>query len=479
MASLRKKEPEIVSKGKEFFWTGHPFVDAGLVAILSVTNKEKPEDLTEEDIFKAVDFVSKLYAKDYWSTSVIHGQIFPNSGVLMANPSMKKNRSPDKIAENLRKLYDEIPEANGSGNICMACGRRERLEKLDLIGKSSQIVGRHVVPLVGTGDMLNFFHSGSRKGFAVCAACLFLIQFMPVASYKLGRILTIHAYPPKYSLLLAEDAVEHARRSSVISDGRGFRRAESFLFHKVADISSGLKERWSGVSVTAYHFNNSNRGQDMNITYFPSHVLEFIAYAESVDSAGWRSIVRRGWGNQKSDFEELEKSTRKNEVYRRLLNGESILRYFYDAANKKVSTSWRLLEYYAREELKMDEKVLGFIKEVSDRIIETIGKEEDNRLRRTVRELEQADRLYRFEGFFIRVEKMRQKLEIPNALLTFDEFALLLTGYGEDINVSWRVVRDLILFRIYERYHDRLMKVVSGGEGGAEEEEEREGGKEE
>jgi len=127
----------------------------------------------------------------------------------------------------------------------------------------------------------------------------------------------------------------------------------------------------------------------------------------------------------------------------------------------------------------MDEKVLGFIKEVSDRVIETIGKEEDNRLRRTVRELEQADRLYRFEGFFIRVEKMRQKLEIPNALLTFDEFALLLTGYGEDINVSWRVVRDLILFRIYERYHDRLMKVVSGGEGGAEEEEEREGGKEE
>ncbi len=125
------------------------------------------------------------------------------------------------------------------------------------------------------------------------------------------------------------------------------------------------------------------------------------------------------------------------------------------------------------------EKVLGFIKEVSDRVIETIGKEEDNRLRRTVRELEQADRLYRFEGFFIRVEKMRQKLEIPNALLTFDEFALLLTGYGEDINVSWRVVRDLILFRIYERYHDRLMKVVSGGEGGAEEEEEREGGKEE
>ncbi len=75
------------------------------------------------------------------------------------------------------------------------------------------------------------------------------------------------------------------------------------------------------------------------------------------------------------------------------------------------------------------------------------------------------------------MEKLRQKLEIPNALLKFDEFALLLTGYGEDINVSWRVVRDLILFRIYERLHDRLMKVVSEGE--EEEEEEIEGGEEE
>ncbi len=362
----------MMPKEKEFFWTGHPFVDAGLVAILSVSNKEKTEDLTEGDIFKAVDFVSKLYAKDSWYRT-IQGQIFPNSGVLMVNPSMKKNRSPNKITENLRKLYDEIPEANGSDNICVACGRRERLEKLDLIGKSSQIVGRHVVPLVGTGDMLNFFHSGSRKGFAVCAACLFLIQFMPVASYKLGRILTIHAYPPKYSLLLAEDAVEHARRSSLISDGRGFRRAESFLFHKVADISRELNENWKYASVSAYYFTNFNQRQEMEITFFPSYVLEFIAYAESVDSVGWRGIVRRGWRDKKGDFEELEKTTRKNEVYRRLLNGESILRYFYDATNKKVITSWRLLEYYAREVLKMDETVLGFIKEVSDRIIETIG----------------------------------------------------------------------------------------------------------
>jgi len=462
---------KLAKSTKKLFWTGHPFVDAGLAAIFLLNGKREPEELTNEDIDRIIEFMSKLYVKDNWQ-KVLQGQIFPNSGILMTNPSMKKDRSPERIAENLRKLYDEIPEINNSSaNTCIVCGRREKLSKLKIIGKS-KIVGRHVVPLTGTGDMLNFFHSASREGFDVCAACLFLIQFMPLASYKLGRILTLHAYPPEYTLLLAKDAINYARQSSLISDGRGFKQPENFLFHLVADITRKLDKNWRNVSVTAYYFTNFNQRQELDIIYFPSPVLEFIAYAESVDSSRWKNIVRKGWSDQKSNFEVLEK-TRQNEVYRRLLKGESILRYFYDTKNKKVCSSWRLLEFYVWRVLGMDENVLNFIKDVSDRIIETIENEEDNRLKKTVRELERAEKLYQFEGFFVRVEKLRQKFGIPNALLTFDEFATLLTGYGEDINVSWKVVRDLMLFRIYEKLHDRLMK------GSDEVEEDIEGGEEE
>lgn len=456
---------------KNFFWSGHPFVDAGLAAILLINNKEKPEELTNEDINRAIEFVSKLYVKDNWQR-VLQGQIFPNSGILMTNPSMKKDRRPEKIAENLKKLYDGIPETSNGANMCIVCGKREKLSELKIVGKS-KIIGRHVVPLVGTGDMLNFFHSASREGFDICAACLFLIQFMPLVSYKVGRILILHAYPSEYALLLAKDAVNYARQSSLISEGRGFNRPENFLFHLVTDIARNLNKDWKNVSVTTYYFTNFNQRQEMDITYFPSPVLEFIAYAEAVDSSGWKNIIRNGWRDQKRDFEELEKEKRPNEVYRKLLNGESILRYFYDIKNKKVNSSWRLLEFYVWRMLRMDENVLNFIKDVSDRIIETIQNEEDNRLKRTVRELEQAERLYQFEGFFVRVEKLRQKFGILNALLTFDEFAMLLTGYGEDINVSWRVVRDLILFRIYEKLHNRLMKESN------EEDENIEGGEEE
>ena len=76
------------------------------------------------------------------------------------------------------------------------------------------------------------------------------------------------------------------------------------------------------------------------------------------------------------------------------------------------------------------------------------------------------------------MEKIRQQKGIPKSLLTFDEFARLLTSYGEDINTSWRVVRDLLLFRIYEKLHDRLIKAQTSESESEEEEEIYEGDEE-
>ena len=96
------------SKDISFYWTGHPFVDAGLTALLLITGKKKPKDLTFDDIKKAIDFVSKIYARKEWASKYLHGMIFPNSGILMANPSMSKKRSPESIAKNLFDLYNSI-----------------------------------------------------------------------------------------------------------------------------------------------------------------------------------------------------------------------------------------------------------------------------------------------------------------------------------------------------------------------------------
>jgi len=112
-----------------------------------------------------------------------------------------------------------------------------------------------------------------------------------------------------------------------------------------------------------------------------------------------------------------------------------------------------------RSVIGMDEKALALIKDVGNRIIETLERLPDHKLDDEIRGLERAERLYQFEAFFIRIEKLRQNLGIEKSLMTFDEFAKILTAYGEDINISWRTVKHLLLFRIYEQLHDRLLRL--------------------
>lgn len=117
----------------------------------------------------------------------------------------------------------------------------------------------------------------------------------------------------------------------------------------------------------------------------------------------------------------------------------------------------------------MDEKALEFVKDVGDRVVETLEKLPDNKLKRRVRELENATKLYQFEAFFVGLEKLRQELNIEKPLMTFDEFARILTSYGEDFNVSWKSVKNLLLFRIYEKLHGRLIREEEIGEEETEE----------
>jgi len=449
--------PKEGNKGDSLFeWTGHPFVDAGLVALLLLSKKRSPEKLTEENVEKAIEFASTLYARKEWSTGYIHAMMLPNSGILMANPSMSKKRTPDAIAQNLRELLQEPEDPNAP--ICEICGRRHSRPKP---------VYRSDFPLVGTGGVPNYFPS-AKDGLNVCFHCLFLVQFLPLIAYKVGgRVLVIHTYPYELMLELHEEAINDVRKSFLASKARDFKRPENFFFRLLGELTRKTErdDLWGKASITLYHFVNNNRGQDLQIIHVPTPVLRFISHASKEDPKGWKSIVAMGWRKRPSeeDFEKYERSYA-NEVYARLLAEESILPYFIDIKNRRANAKWSLLAFYCLEVLGLDKEALEFIKDVGDRIVETLEKLPDNQLSRRVRELERAEKLYQFETFFVNLEKLRQRLGIEKPLMTFDEFATVLTSYGEDLNVSWRTVKHLLLFRVYERLHDRLMKASEEGE---------------
>ena len=448
-----------------FTWTGHPFTDAGLVALLLLSGKEKPEELKEEDVENAIEFASRLYARKEWSSGYIHAMMLPNSGILMANPSMSKKRTPEAIKVNLLALFSE-PE-NPNAPICEICGRRHARPKP---------VYRSDFPLVGTGGVPNYFPSG-KDGANICSHCLFLAQMMPLVAYRLSRVLVIHAYPYELMLEFHREALDDVRKTELASVARNFRRPENFLFEKLIDIGTRLETgKLENASITLYYFVVNNKRPELDVIYIPNPVLRFVAFAARVDRKGWNNIVTMGWRRRPSG-DEVEEFKRRypNDVYARLLSGKSILPYFIDPHSRRANSSWKLLSFYCSEVLGLDTDALDFVKKVANRIVETLEKLPDNKLSKRVRELERAEKLYQFEGFFIRVEKDRQELGIPGALMSFDDFARILTSYGEDLNVSWKTVKSLLLFRIYERLHDRLMKASLEGAGEPEEEEFEEG----
>jgi len=440
----------------ELYWTGHPFVDAGLTAILLIAGKSRPEELNIKDIKRAIEFASELYATKEWSSSYLHGMIFPNSGIVMSNPSMSKSRSPEAISQKLWSILERTRDIKSDlkAPTCIICGRNPAYMDKE--------VYLSVFPLLGTSGVTNYFHSANPKGADICAHCLFLTQFLPLASYRLSRVLIIHAYPHELMLELSKEALNDIKRDKLASQARGFKRPENFLFHLVGELTRKIErdEFWDNVSVTLYYFICNNQNQTIDIIHVPTPILRFVAYANLVDRGGWKRIVSMGWRKQPSnekEFEEFERASR-NEVYSRLLNNESILQYFVNKSLRQVNSSWNLLAFYCSEVMGLGEEVLNFIKDVGDRIVETIEKLPDHKLSNEVRSLERAEKLFQFETFFIRVEKLRQNFGVETPLMTFDEFARILTAYGEDINISWRTVKNLLLFRIYEKLHGRLAK---------------------
>jgi len=351
--------------------------------------------------------------------------------------------------------------------ICAICGRNNAYTERE--------VYRAAFPLLGTGKMLNFFHAADQQGVDICAHCIFLAQFMPLSAYRLPRVMVIHAYPYELMLLLSKEAIDDVRRSKLASQARGFRRPENFLFQKIGEITERIErdEFWESASVTIYYFICNNQNQMLDVIHIPTPVLRFLAYASHVDAEGWRRIISMGWRKQSGEEEFIER-TQKNDVYSRLLNGESILQYFVDRKSKQPNTDWNLIAFYCSEVMGLDKDMLGFVKDVGDRIVESIENLPDHKLDDEVRFLERAERLYHFEAFFLRVEKLRQRHGIERPLMTFDEFTRILTAYGEDINISWKTVKNLLLFRIYERLHDRLMRKEVQDEEGIEEREEEE-----
>lgn len=436
-------------------WTGNPFVDSGIAAILAHRKKRKPEDITQGDLRTMSGFIQEVYISDKWKKGMY--SIFLNYP--LNQPSYKTEvKKREKLKEFVESLLNAVEPTGVNGN-CIACGRRN-------INKRKN---RQHVPMTGSGGALNFF-SFTADGADYCDTCAFVIQCSPLTYYACGKLALLHSNSAKVMRRWAANTIVHvhdqvAKGNFTGCFNEGYTNPQNALFHLAQDLILKAEDDWreDNPSLRLYHFTNYIQGPELDIYDLPAPVFRFLAEVKGHSRfRDWRQIVNRGFyfmkkgqqinlsvkGKPESDFKNS-----KNTVYQNLLAGRSILLRFLNIRLHKAYGDFSLLEVYLTEVLAMDKIRIETIKKVADEIAEFIRQSPKGKNR--LRNLEASVKFRDFCNVLRRISKERIALNPEKPLITFDEFAEHLFPEGA---LTFGETRYLILFRLYEQLHDWLLE---------------------
>jgi len=430
--------------------TGNPFVDAGMWAISGLSGKEKPEDLTREDLEEAKEKILSLYFKDGWKKT-LYSVFTTNSRIL--NPSLDNKKEYRALLEDLLKEIEEMPLQNRGS--CIGCGRRDFKKRIT----------NTEIPLTGSGANLNYF-SYLVRGADYCPACTFSIQFSPLLMYwtpwNKHTLLFLHSQSEKVMKYGIRKPIRDIEQQILTKNysgccNKGIKNPVNALFDIVLDILRYTEERWQDEkpAIQFYHFTNFGQSPSLEVYSLPDDAFRFLALVKRHEMYNeWQKVVKKGYRNVNWDKVKEEKDyvNKMNKVFQNLLNGKSIVTFFFDSKKREVYGNWELLSYYLLEVRNMDKERIETIKEVGDKIANYIKESGD------IKRLDRLERTDTYRGFRNQLRiiiRDRVAANYDDILFDFDEYVNhLVPDYKE-----WRETQDLLLFRIYEQLYDWLLKV--------------------
>jgi len=476
-------------------WTGNPFVDSGIAAILVLRKKSKPEDVTKEDLEFTANFLMEIYSKEGWISNLY--SIFVNhplnqsaynlykvydtetdeivekglnnkkaKNYIVGKPNLEiklnvtatENKKKTEFKTFLNNFIENAISTRETGD-CIACGRRNTNKRKN----------RQHIPMTGSGGVTNYF-SFTADGADYCDVCAFAVQCSPLTYYACGKLALIHSNSPKIMRLWAKTTLDSIQQQKVLNNytgcfNEGFTNPQNALFHLAENLTRNLGENWreENPSLRLYHFTNYIQGPELDIHDFPTPIFRFLAEIRNNPRfQDWRKIVRRGYffvkkgkeiGLNTKEKSEDEYKNSKNRIYQKLLSGRSILPHFLSIKRRKCYGDFSLLEVYLREVLNMNQTRIETVKRVADEIANFIRSSEKGKSR--LRNLEESTKFRDFCNVLRRISKERIAQQKPeNPLFTLDEFAEQLFPEGA---LTFGETRYLILFRLYEQLHDWLL----------------------
>lgn len=424
-----------------FNWTGNPWVDAGIAAMIEWRQKASPEYISIEDITDISQYMQDIYLSVGWKKSLF--SVFPNNPI--TNPAVKDKKQ--RLADHYKRLIEGILPMGDKGN-CIACGRRDAVS-----GKN-----RMEIPL--TGYEGSHFFSFKADGADYCNACTFAVQCSPLVYYACGKLLLLHSGSVKIMRFWAKRCIAEVQKQIATRNYSGcfneqYANATNALFHIMQDIILSYDERWieENASIRLYHFTNYNQGADLDIYDLPSPVFRFLAYIRPHPKyREWLKVIRKGYGKDVAGKPEGEYRNYKNSVYQALLNGSSIVGYFLNNKSKIAIGDWSLLKYYLKEVRKMDEKRIEAIRKLGDEVAEIIKTSPNGEKR--LGHLERAESYASLRNVLLRLMRDRVALKGETPLFTYEDYV---ESFFPEGAMNWRETQDLLLFRLYEVLHQWLV----------------------
>ena len=440
-------------------WTGHALVDVGVAMLTCHAGRERPEDVSTQDIDSFATDAEHLYMTPLLQSYLT--VLFTANGPI-TQPSYDMAR---RLEEARRLLRLHRTEGRPEADACAFCGR-PAIERLH----------REMMPLTSAQGPGNFFPYG-RSGVPACGLCVVSLHALGIGAPSCsGRALVVEAEDPRFLLeitkrwypeMLRLAHLSQATQKKVAAFSHPLTRTIEALVHLQEGMSEEDIERHTPVraGLTVYHLSNSGQRPDIHIRRLPSPIVRFVWRAGLPRyELAWQEIVRRHWRTSQTGDEQIH---RRNDVYDALFTlpeqASRFIRRFMlppavqQARNGREETQpgdladrgedrWNLAQLFLREVMGMDEERIATIRKLGDVLADEVVVSNDAQLAGRVL---RADDYRNVRALLIRTS-IRRVRSGNDPVTTLDEFLKVFEEGDEVRRSDWRLAWDLTCIRFIE-----------------------------
>ncbi len=443
-----------------FCVTGDPFVDAGGFAL-----KELMAQFPDKDIMELIMFVAQIYV-DKWEAKI--NPYFLNSKITQpAFDAEKKKSETEKYFRDI--LNGTMPSQKG---YCRITGQYTDLYP----------GGRDNTVLSGSGKFVNFHHAFA-SGMMLSKEALIRYYFLPLGSEIVqDKIAVISSNNAVVAELYARKCCARILSDVGQNQSLGILRSQSHsvgtaVFRFLDDVCTVYRDDCKGDSIVLYHFSNFGASPEIQIYTLPSQVFLFYRICNNaLYKTEWKDFVGHYYKsvNHKNIFfdsssnnyvgldgksgnvviEEKDYKYWKNLVYDRLLSGGSILHMILQYS-RKFSFNLDLLRNYLINIRNMKRETVEKIYQIADFIMSAY---DETDMKNIIRGLDGVKNPYSLRRFMLRKVIEKNYLLGNDILVSVEDYV----NYLFPDTSSWMEVRDVLLIAIYQRLHEKHLKVEIG-----------------